>query len=732
MAAEITTTIVKWEDIVAQVPGPRAKLNDVRIGLDLASAAVAAPISLGQGVPLALEIDAGATSRIDGFNAAGQKDADGVIGSDEAPIRFAGGSAWLKYSVQATARATANLDAGSAAGQIQAAEQVRLCDYRRHDIDEPVALAIPRDIERPRLIALVDSVRALQPGDALAVRSAGTLQANIEVSWADVFTSEIGSLARLLRAPASIGIRIDAGVKATASISVNDEFALTFTRGDDGAGYRVFVRKAQISDTRATVGVTATVQAAQPEVVAAAVNGLLDAELSKVRPLLARATSALTPAEQQLIQDVAERLGVRTLTPAALSKAIDTLEASVADKIAGAVKAKIDSGFAFEYGRIEENATLLQATLTDEALAAMHAPLVRRNLAPVLAAPNGVGIEKYLNETTVTRTRAWGFTLGIGDRKVFSKDTNRTTRSIREGTPGTSRSYAVLHAYDMTRRNWSMSLKAETPAFVPPGAPVTASSFAYGLHLLSSEQPKVFDEHQSDYCADMAVLWGVCREGQADALKVKFPSIGTKDVSWAAQMTINDEALKKDLWARLAALSAVDFAPALAAAVEWNRSVGGTIASVARRRQLYFPVWQHYLQNSAVGATGVAQFAYDHLRGDAPATARLERAGFAAVDDRLTAAGLAEKNDDTRPDIADFLRGAKNLADALASPTDERGVIEKSFQHMSRMSDQSHQVRALGVLLLDLARKSVYLPGVTRTLSFTVGDRTTVLSSNDF
>ena len=37
MAAEITTTIVKWEDIVAQVPGPRVKLNDVRIGLDLNS-----------------------------------------------------------------------------------------------------------------------------------------------------------------------------------------------------------------------------------------------------------------------------------------------------------------------------------------------------------------------------------------------------------------------------------------------------------------------------------------------------------------------------------------------------------------------------------------------------------------------------------------------------------------------------------------------------------------------
>ena len=731
MAPEITTTIVKWEDLVAQVPGPHAKLNDVRIGLDLASASVAVPISLGDGVPLALEIKAGATSRIDGFNAADQRDVDGVIGGDDAPIRFAGGSAWLKYSVQATARAVADLNAGTAAGQLQAAEQVRLCDYRRHDIDESIAVAIRRDIERPRLISVVDSIRALQPRDALAVRTAGTLQANIEVSWADVFTSEIGSLARLLRSPAPFGIRIDAGVKATASISVNDEFALTFTRADGGAGYRVFVRKAKISDARATVGVTAVVAAAQPEVVAAAVNGLLDVELSRVRPLVARPGGTLTPTEHQLIQDLAERLGVSP-TSAALSKALDSLEASVGDKIAGAVKTKIETAFAFEYGRIEENATLFQATLTDEALTATHPPLLRRNLAPVLAAPKGVGIEKYLNETTVTRTRAWGFTLGIGNRKLFSKDTNRTTRSIREGTPGTSRSYAVLHAYDMTRRNWSMSLKAETLSFVPPGAPVTASSFAYGLHLLSSEQPKVFDEHQSDYCADMAVLWGVCREGQADVLKAKFPGVGTKDVSWAAQMTINDEALKKELWARLAALPAVDFAPALAAAVEWNRGVAGTIASVARRRQLYFPVWQHYLQNPAVGAGGVSQFAYDHLRVDAPATARLEKSGYATVDDRLTAAGLAEKNDDTRPDVADFLRGAKNLADALASPTDERGVIEKSFQHMSRMSDESHQVRALGVLLLDLARKSVYLPGVTRTLSFTVGDQTTVLSSNDF
>src|SRR5262249_52748778 len=195
--------------------------------------------------------------------------------------------------------------------------------------------------------ALVDSIRALQPGDALAIRAAGTLRASIEVSWADVFTTEIGSLARLLRVAAPIGIQIDAGLKVTASLSVNDEFALTFTRGDAGAGYRVFVRKAKISNARATAGVTATVHAVQPPVVAAALNGLLDADLSKVRALLVRATDALTSGEQRLIEEVGERLGVANPTPAALSKAIDSLESSAADKIAGAVKTKLEAGFAF-------------------------------------------------------------------------------------------------------------------------------------------------------------------------------------------------------------------------------------------------------------------------------------------------------------------------------------------------------------------------------------------------
>ena len=215
------------------------------------------------------------------------------------------------------------------------------------------------------------------------------------------------------------------------------------------------------------------------------------------------------------------------------------------------------------------------------------------------------------------------------------------------------------------------------------------------------------------------------------ALRAKFPAPGTPDVTWAAQMTVNDEALQKYLWARLSALGPADFAAAFAAAVEWRRSLAGTIESVARRRQLYFPIWQYYLQNPGISAASVAQFAFDRLRGDAPATAALEKGGFAAADPRVTAAGLVDMNGDTVPNVNDFLRGSTNIATALASAADENGTVGSALTHVAKMSNQSHQVRATGVLLLDLARQSVYLPGLTRTLSFTVGTKTTVLGSND-
>ena len=728
MATQISTSLVKWEDLVAQIPGPGAKLNDARIGLQVASASVKAPFSIAGAV--SLEIGGDATERIDGFNSSQQKDEDGVVGGPEASIPFDAASAWLKYSVDGSARAVAKAGAGIVAVSASASETVTLCDYRRHAADEAVVAAVTGDVERPRVVFAIDHVRALGPGDALAVRVAGALTASVAVSWSDVLTSEIGTLTRLLRAPAPVAIDLDVSVAAKANVTIHDEFALTFVKR--GAGYRVSVRKAKVRSANASVGITAEAGFADPAAVSAAITGLLNAPIDKVRQAIARVTG-LSAEDQQLLEGVAERLGVSNATPAALAKAIDALEQTVNDKIAAIAANKIEASFSFEYGRLDENATLLEATLTDAALASFHGELLLRNLSALLSAnaAAGVAIDDYLQEDTQTRTRAWGFTLGFGRAKLFSKDSTVVTRVSRTSLAGSSRSYSVVHKYDSTRRNWSLTLKADMKTFVPAGLPVTASRFSYGLHLLSSEQPKVFDGDQANYCADMAVIWGVCREGQIAALRANFPAPGTADVTWAAQMTVNDEALQKYLWARLSALGPADFAAAFAAAVEWRRSLVGTIESVARRRQLYFPIWQYYLQNPGISAASVAQFAFDRLRGDAPATAALEKGGFAAADPRVTAAGLVDMNGDTVPNVNDFLRGATNIATALASAADENGTVGSALTHVAKMSTQSHQVRATGVLLLDLARQSVYLPGLTRTLSFTVGTKTTVLGSND-
>lgn len=728
MATQLTTSLVKWEDIAAQVPGPGAKLNDARIGLQIASASVKTPISLSG--PVSLEIAADAAVRLDGFNSAQQADDDGVLGGQNAPVPFDVASTWLKYSVAGSARATVSVGAGMVAADGSASQKVTVCDYRRHQAADTVVAAVTADIEKPRVIFSIDDIKALGPGDALAFRVAGALNASVTVSWSDVFTSEIGSLARLLRAPVPIAIDLDASVTATAAVEVDDEFALTFVRA--GAGYRVFVRKAHMRSIDATVGVTARVGLTDPKAVAAAMTGLLDAPIDRVNGLLKRAVDTLTPVERQLLAAVAERLGVANATPDTLGTAVTALQATLTDKLAGIVTQKVEASFSFEYGRIDERETLLQASLDDAALAALHGDLMRRDLTSTLTGGAGITLENYLDETSETRTRAWGFTLGFGRARLFGKDSTEVKRVRRIGLAGSSRSYSVVHKYDATRRNWSMTLKADMASLVAAAMPITASSFSYGLHLLSSEQSRVFDDAQADYCADMAVIWGICREGQAPLLRTRFPAIGTSDVVWVAQMTVNDEALKKHLWTRLGSLSPADFAASLASAVEWHHALAGTIASVARRRQLYFPIWQYYLQNPGVSAGSLAQFAYDRLVADAPATAALEKGGFRGADPRMTAAGIVDVNGDTATKINDFLRGAKNIATALPSHVDEQGTVGDALEHLAKMSDESHQVRATGVLLLDLARESVYLPGLTRTLSFTVGNRTTVLSSNDF
>jgi hypothetical protein len=96
----------------------------------------------------------------------------------------------------------------------------------------------------------------------------------------------------------------------------------------------------------------------------------------------------------------------------------------------------------------------------------------------------------------------------------------------------------------------------------------------------------------------------------------------------------------------------------------------------------------------------------------------------------VTAAGTCDKNPDTRSNADDFLRGARALALAINRNDPDLNVIPQAYSLMSGLWTQSHQVRMLGVRILDVARQLNQLKGVERTLTITADGRSVTVSAN--
>ncbi len=96
-----------------------------------------------------------------------------------------------------------------------------------------------------------------------------------------------------------------------------------------------------------------------------------------------------------------------------------------------------------------------------------------------------------------------------------------------------------------------------------------------------------------------------------------------------------------------------------------------------------------------------------------------------------TVAGLVGYND-TFADAQRFIRGCRLLADAIANASPDTTAFDDVYRALVAFWTESHYVRALGALLVDVARSVGQLKGVERTLGLAWGTTTLVVSSNDF
>ena len=710
-------------------------LGSPRIGADPISVELAPNLSFdGGGAKLAINPRGAFTVAV--LNDEQDTDADGVIQKDEATTPQGALSAhfrlkdgpWIKLRAEAGIKASVAAELQDLVGiEVGADASVAVAQYRKGSTGTSARDAFLAAIAAPAFATSLPDVQALDIGDVLMFRRGGSLSAGVTVTVSDIFTGQIGTLGRLLGSAGPIVLAVSAGATLEVEVSVKDEFLVVFSRHGKDA-WRAGVRKAEASKVSASVDAGIEARVKNPKVlerlVKDAIAAAIGQPLNKVKALLTKRTLAdLKPAEKKLFDAVAERLGAGGVIASLddLGGRIADLEGKAEGLITDVIRARVTLSFAYEYSRIAQHVNLLQVTLSGKALAQFHGDLVAGRSFPLLDAVRqgapGVTLDSYLNQKTLTRAAAWGFSLGIGKWvDVGGQDFRKITKVERTNAEGAlQRSYLGTRGYTGKwvgeSFEWSVDLRADMKGYAKP---VKVNSYTFGLHVAWGASQKSLSQPELEQWLDVALLWKVLSDrGATEVRDALAPAIGT-NAHVSVQLTVPNTVVRSVL-PLLATTTPEAYAGAMAAAMPWMSTFPGR-QDARLRRALYTPLWERALSELTLSGTEWGRVAADHLRAAGFAElAAFERARVDASDP-FSFAGLVQINGDARQTCLAFATGANILQTSIVSDQQDQDTIEAAYRKMDDLWTQSHHVRAVGVRVLDLAIQTGQLHEITRTL----------------
>lgn len=741
------------------LPSPRLPLRGFRDRLGGLLGPVASDVDLaftadaaGSFAPFGdatLALEAAAALSVRSFHDPTGHDADGVLlprpatsQPDAAPaLTFEPGAAWLRYRLEGRLRAGLAGDVGALGLGIDASRTLVFADYRRHRRDTALATAISGDLARPRFALSRPDVLRLGENEALSLQVRSQLAAQVTLSWRDVLTAGLGSLAGLAPAGIPLALRVDLGASVSGRLEVTDDFQVVFARR--GGRFRIVLRKLDSRGRTLTAKLGGAVQLDDPAAVAGLVDQLLARRLGSDPTTVERLAAAADPkqlsdAQRLLLREAAERLGVGD--PAALAAALADARRKLHDRVLELASRRLEVGFAYEYARLESGATVLEATIDERTLEELHHDLVQGDLAELLdRARRGdpaIHLTEYLRQDVVVRRRAWGFHLGsLGGRDL------REGRFVVQRGLDDDRlriAFAGLRSYDSRwiggeRRHWQADLRAEMPDLLPV-ARLALAGFRYELGLLLEWRRERLDLATLREGLDAAVLWGVLPDDPetvaSEEERLRVAGVVGKPSRLELQLLFDDRTLA-GLLPAATGLGPAELASALAAAMPWQKD--GARDRPSTRRRYYTAPFLALLQRQGdfdfrgvVG--GLARQTADAMRRDGLATGGMEWDDGGRYRDRLwTFGGMV-----TLSPFADRLRRFELGLAALAAAAGDGTVrsadevqdrIRRLFGDLQAFWQQTHHVRTAGLLLATAARAAGSAPRATLAVTWTHGGR---------
>jgi hypothetical protein len=707
-----------------------------------------------------VEVNAGITA----FNSSDDKDKDGILGpppkkEDETfkvtfppQIELTEEDAWLKYRASAKLKVSVSGAVAPVGFKLDASKGAVFTDFHRHDRGTSARAAVIADVQSLRFAGSAADVLALGPKEGVSYGVRGELSASITLTWSDVITASLGSLSNVLGAGKMLGLQIKPGLTVKFAVGLVDDFLVVFTRQGQ-AKTRVAIKK---SDSReigvgATLGVTVkwSDEAAVKDALTNIYKSVAGEAVDVVDKILDKATfEDLTAAERKIADELIRRLGlgevVKTIKD--LKERWDALKKRIEETINAVAKAKVALAFAYDYLRVSTEDTLLVCDLDAETLRRFHNDLMLCDLRGLLdwvaEDENRPALVKYINQKSLTRSQAWGFSLGIGPWNVAGKDKVELTSIVQRDIDGGERiAYRGLRRYEGSlgdKFSWNVDFKAEMPGFARAGE-ATACQFKYGLHFKWLWDEKKLKASELPAYLDHAILWRVITQDNAAEVAGALKGHLDQKAQVALELTLDDEALRALLPLAVAAAGGDSIFRALAKSMPYMDLYEGR-RLIKFRELLYAPLWKFYFQNDSLpidsypptAAATVQKIALNEHIPDGAGLASRERgtsSTMPAFQDAFTFSGQIFKHGSTAADFSGVHGGWRSFVEGLTTLNDglrqgscaPHKSIERVFKRLTAFWSQSLFVRAAGVYLIDIAAANGDLAKkLNRALTITV------------
>lgn len=695
------------------------------------------------------------------FNSPDDEDPTGVIGFPPSQVKGAElspqvsldeNNACLKYQVTAGIKASGEASLSSIAFDIDGEKSVIFSDYRAHKRETNVREAIKNDLKNIRFAASLQDVLSLRKNEALVFQIRGKLSTQVEVSWADVFSSNLNKLCQFLSAHTLLTIKTGMGANVVANVSITDDFLVIFSRPQKGK-IRVALKKAELSQSKTHAGLKVEVEFANPDDVIKVLEDVLEGisgyQRETIDDLLKKASlSALSDREREIIEQILDRMGLddEFHNVNKLKQRWNELTQGVKKTIEDIAKSKIGLGFKYEYQRIESESTVFQAVLRDDQIKKYHSDLLKRNLGHLMdwmkGNPDKFELENYLHERSLLMRKVWGFSLGLGKWVAAGKDIKEYSEISRENFEGNKMlSFKGVRSYEGTwlsdKLMWLVDFKADMDAF--SNRTPLADEFDYGLYLKWTWTEKKLSEDEILNCIDHAIIWHALDNDDKDDVLTHLEDIIDRKAKFVVSLDLkfDNESFREILPYAYRGMKK-DFARALATAMPWDNKFEAR-QIVERRVNLYTSLWNFYLDNSHLAPRDFASAAGRHLRrtGEGKKIARVESIWPEVP--MITFAEMIRLNAFNGRDYSGILEKWQKFQNALRTlhyaieHQKDYSMITDIFKNLEPMFSQSLFVRAAGVFFLNSAtEKEGLLEKVERTFIVRdeIGDQQVIFTTS--